>query len=73
MSSTIPVYIQTLEAVTFFADWPLDDLDSVIPLLSRWGVTDDTGNDANASATAAGEFVVTTKQVVFRVSMGDES
>ena len=67
--STIPVFVQTDEVSSaFFADWPIDDLDSVIPLLRGWGVIDIDGDDAPTDE-AAGEFVVDEKRVIFRVSV----
>jgi hypothetical protein len=70
MNSTIPVHVATgIDDAGFFADWPLDELDDVIPLLTRWGLTDSEGGDTNASRNAVGEFMHTGRRVIFRVTV----
>lgn len=69
MTITIPVHVQTDVDNGFFADWPIDELDDVIPLLSRWGLTDSEGDDTDPATNAVGEFLHTGKRVVFRVSI----
>ena len=70
MNSTIPVHVITgIDDRGFFADWPLDELDDVIPLLTRWGLTDSEGSDTNVERNAVGEFVHTGRRVIFRVTV----
>lgn len=71
---TIGVYVATtVDDPRFFANWPLDRLDEVIPLLARWGLTDSDGDDTDPGSNAVGEFVHTGSMVMFRVSVIGES
>jgi hypothetical protein len=70
MNSTIPVHVATgIDNAAFFADWPVDQLDEVIPLLQRWGLTDSDGDDTGADGNAVGEFFHTGRRVIFRVTV----
>jgi hypothetical protein len=70
MNSTIPVHVATgVDDAAFFADWPIDELDEVIPLLKRWGLTDSDGDDTDALNNAVGEFLHTGRRVIFRVTV----
>jgi hypothetical protein len=68
--NTIPVHVATgVDDAKFFADWPLDKLDDVIPLLQSWGLTDSEGDDTAVDRNAVGEFFHTGRRVIFRVTV----
>ena len=70
---TIPVHVMTGVDEGPFADWPIDRLDEVIPLLSKWGLTDSEGDDTDPGTNAVGEFIHTGRRVIFRVTVMGES
>ena len=46
-------------------------LDNVIPLLNRWGVSDEEGNSFDSDSQMYGQFRVTPQGAYFEIVLGD--